>query len=289
MTVAKDKGGSSREDAAWKAFMDAVSSGGSSSGGKDVYMGVQVTPSKGVRAPFSSAPGLMQRTKPRWMSVDEATGTFYSWTTKKQDDFLAKLKVSGLVQSDAGAIEAGKVWSALVTEAAAYGAQGKQVSPFDLLSRYVKSSGASEWKKDSTGRFEVNALTGERRYIGPQFSTTTATHTDLTDPATARAIAEKMFQDLMGRNPGKGEIGQFASALSSSEAANPAADVTTTQYDMSSGDAISSNTTSSGGVSADAKAMLAEDQIKKKREYGAVQAATTYQGALDDLVYGAPE
>lgn len=287
MSVAKDKGDTSKEDDALQSLIAALGTGTATGSGK-VYMGSVVTPSKGVQAPFTKVPGLLERTKPNWMTVDDATAEFYNWNNKKQDDFLAKLKVAGLVDDTAGAIEAGKIWGALVSESANYGAQNKQVSPFDLLSRYVKSSGGA-WKKDSTGRFEVNSVTGEKRYIGPQFSTTTATRTDFTDPATARAIATSMFQDLMGRNPGKGEISAFATALSGSEADNPTTDVTTTQYDMTSGEAIGSNTTSSGGMSADAKAMLASDQVKGKKEYGAVQAATTYQNALDDLVYGAPQ
>jgi hypothetical protein len=177
-----------------------------------------------------------------------------------------------------------------VAEASNYGSQGKEVSPFDLLSRYVKASGSTgDWRKSADGRFEVNVRTGERRYIGPQFQTVTNQRVDLTDPASARAIAEKMFQDLMGRNPGKGEIASFASALTQAEQSNPLQETATTQYDMKTGEAIGNSSVSSGGVSADAKAMLAEDQIKGKKEYGALQAATTFQNAFDQLVYGSPQ
>jgi hypothetical protein len=93
----------------------------------------------------------------------------------------------------------------------------------------------------------------------------------------------------MGRNPGKGEIGAFASALTQAEQANPLQETVTTQYDMKTGEAVGNSSVSSGGVSADAKAMLAEDQIKGKKEYGALQAATTFQNAFDQLVYGSPQ
>lgn len=276
------------EDAALQQLMSALS--GASAGGTGtgrVYMGSQPK----VTRKDARTDSYTRTQVPSWMTTDEATAQYYSWKPKTQQDFLAKLKVAGLVGEDAGSIEASKIWTALVAEAANYGAIGKQVSPMDILGGYVSAAGGMEsgqWKKDSTGKWEVNALTGERRYIGPQFQTQTNTRTDLTDPATARAIAVKMFQDLMGRDPGKGEIGQFATALSSAEEGNPLTETTTTEYDTTTGEAIGTNTTSSGGVSADAKAQLAENQIKKDPEYGALQAATTYQGAFDQLVYGAP-
>jgi hypothetical protein len=99
-------------------------------------------------------------------------------------------------------------------------------------------------------------------------------------------VATKLFQDLMGRDPGQGELGSFGSALTQAEQANPVVATTTTQYDMDTGQAISSDTSSSGGVSADGKAYIGEQQIKKTKEYGAYQAATTYENALESLVFG---
>jgi hypothetical protein len=287
MTVTDSKSKTAGEDSALQSLIAALGTGSTTGTGK-VYMGTTWTTPGMTPHGSSSQVAPERKGTDRWMTSDDATADFYRWDNKRQDDFLAKLKVSGLVDSSAGSIEAGKIWSALVTEASNYGAQGKKVSPFDLLSRYVKSTGSSVWEKSADGRFETNKVTGEKRYIGPQFSTTTASRTDFTDPATARAIATSMFQNLMGRNPGKDEIAQFASALAGSEANNPTTDVTTTQYDPTTGDAIASKITSSGGITSDGKAMLASDQVKGKKEYGAVQAATTYQNALDSLVYGAP-
>ena len=120
---------------------------------------------------------------------------------------------------------------------------------------------------------------GFRRYISSR----------LTDPDTAHAISTKMFQDLMGRDPGQGELGQFASALHQAEQNNPVVSTTTTQYNLDTGQPISSDTSSSGGVSAEGKQYLEEQKIKKSKEYGAYQAATTYQNAFENLVFGAPE
>jgi hypothetical protein len=117
----------------------------------------------------------------------------------------------------------------------------------------------------------------------------TDTRVDLTDPDTARAIATRLFQDMMGRDPGEGELTAFASALHEAEQASPVVSTTTTQYDMETGQQLSSSTQQSGGLSGEGKALIGENQIKGKKEYGVTQAVTTYQGAFESLIYGAPE
>lgn len=231
---------------------------------------------------------LARRQVPTWISSDEADAAYFNWTDKQRADFKAKAMVGGLLKFGDGEVESSKLWHTLVLQSAAYGTQDKAVSPMDILSGYVKANDPNApgaWVKQ--GNFQVNQVTGERRYVGPQFRTTTAQRIDLTDPATARAIAVKMFQDLMGRDPGKGEVGAFASALGQAEQNAPTQEATTTQYD-SNGDPINTQTVSQGGMTADGRAQIASDQIKGKKEYGAVQAATTYSNALENAVYGAP-
>jgi hypothetical protein len=230
-----------------------------------------------------------------FLSVADALASYDTWTDKKRQDFLAKLKISGLVQADAGEIEAYRVWQVLVEESARKTANGRNVSPFDILGSYASQAGGmgkGAWQTSADGRWKTNVVTGERQYVGPRFTTTTDSRIDVTDPATARAIATKMFQELMGRDPGKGELANFGTALSSAEASNPAVATTTTEYGTAgaqAGEVIGSSTVTSGGVSAEGKAQIAEEQAKKKPEYGATQSATTYMNALENEVYGAPE
>lgn len=192
------------------------------------------------------------------------------------------------MEHDAGPYEAFGAWQKLVDVASVFGNKGNPVSPWDILAMYTKKAGRSVWVRQ--GDFEVNQLTGEKRYVGPKFKTTTSTQTDLTDPATAHALATQVFQQMMGRDPGKGEIGQFADALRTAEEANPVETVTTTEFD-SEGNPIGETSRKSGGMDAEGKAYLAQQQVKKKhgKEFGAYQAATTYQNALEQAVYGAPE
>jgi len=262
-----------------------------SGGGGVVYMGRTTAPTaadeRSGRAP--------RGTTDLWVTTDEANQDFYTWNKKKQNDFLSQGIVSGQLALGDGPMEAGKLWAKLGKEASLYGKAGQKVSPYDLLGSYVNAAGGSgknAWV--SVGAFQVNNVTGEKKFVGPGKylgngkAQQTDTRTDLTDPDTAKAIATKLFQDLMGRDPGQGELGAFATALSSAETANPISQTTTTEYDMNTGQALDTDIKSSGGVSADGKAYIGQQQIKKQKEYGAVQAATTYQNAFDNLIYGAP-
>ena len=266
----------------------AFGSASASSGAGKVYMGkLSGLKGKDTSALTEQAQAnlLARGGGPNWMSTVDAENQFFTWSAKSRQDFIAKGLLSGLLTTGAGDMEASALWKNLVDQAANYGANGKQVSPLDILSGYVKGNGSGGWIK--SGDFETNPVTGEKRYIGPKFKTTTQTNADLTDPATARAIATSVFQDMLGRDPGQGEISAYAQALASSEQANPSTTTTTTQFDPTTGEATNSAAVTTGGVTSEGQQQLASDEIKKKKEYGATQAATTYQNALEAAVYGA--
>jgi hypothetical protein len=273
------------EQQALQGFLGAQGAASGSPDGK-VFMGMGygVPPGADTRTRKNITELGNREAEPDWMSPDDAAGIYFTWSQKQRDDFRAKGLLSGLLTQGAGDLEAYSLWQSLVKQSALYGAQDQQVGPLDILSGYVKGNSNGGWIKQ--GNFEVNPLTGEKRYIGPQFKTTSQQQVDLTDPATARAVATKIFQDLLGRDPNSGEISAYANALSQSEASNPSTAVTTTQYDMATGEATNTNTVTSGGLSADAQAQIAQDQIRGKKEYGATQAATTYMNALTGAVGG---
>lgn len=267
--------------------------GQSAAAGSSNYAGPVWMPGAFLGLGTSRNPGFMregaqQRPQgPRggFIDGDQAAGAYYNWTQKQRDDFRAKAMVGGLLKFGDGDLEAGSLWQKLVTQASNYGAQNQQISPLDILSGYVKAnSNGSQWIKQ--GNFEVNAVTGERRYVGPQFKTTTATNVNMTDPATVKAITNQIFQQLLGRDPGADEIQAYANALSQAEIADPSRTTTTTQYDMTTGDPTNTSSVSVGGLDAAGQQQLAMDQIKKKPEYATTQAVTTYQNALEAAVYG---
>ena len=294
-----DNGGGNGVSAGEKAILGAIigGTGGVGLGDGRVYMG-DYSPKrpKGSSAQawknIQGVTGLEDRSI--WMSEDEATQDYFHWSRKRQFDFISQGILSGLLKLGDGPMEGSKLWKKLVKESAMYGAAGKKIQPWDIMASYVAASGGgSSWTQQ--GVWEVNTVTGERRYAGPGKylgdgkSLQTDTRVDLTDPDTAKAVATKLFQDMMGRDPGAGELGTFATALHSAEANAPITQSTTTQYDMESGQQLSTSTTSSGGISAEGKQYLGEQQIKGKKEFGAFQAATTYQNALESLVFGGPE
>lgn len=270
-----------------QAFGSAATSG---SGAGRVYMGLQkgrgnLTTAQLAALPPSELEQVMEgSSSDKWMATTDAENNYFTWNAKARRDFIAKGLLSGLLTTGAGDMEASALWKSLVDQAANYGANGAKVSPLDILSGYVKGNSAGGWIK--SGDFETNPVTGEKRYIGPAFKTTTQTNADLTDPATARAIATSVFQDMLGRDPGQGEISAYAQALASSEQENPSTTTTTTQYDPTTGEATNAAAVTTGGVTSEGQQQLASDAIKKKKEYGATQAATTYMNALQAAVGG---
>lgn len=291
--------GTPKSDPYKDALEKALAAGaGSSSGGGQVYMG-QVSGmygrdnSNGALSPSAEAQ-LQKRSKDLIVSEDDALQEYYSWNAKKQSDFVSQLVLAGKVPLGSGMAEGAAQWEKLVKLSAKYTKAGNKISPFDILATYVKASGGgNSWT--NAGVWQINTQTGERRYTGPGTylgdgkAQQVDTRVDLTDPDTARAVSTKLFQDLMGRDPGEGELAAFASALHSAEESNPVVSSTTTQYDMDTGQAISSDSTQSGGVTAEGQAYIGQQQIKKSKEYGAYQAATTYQNAFDAAVFGSPE
>lgn len=280
-------GSSSAQDQALQQFLAGMQSGSTTGTGK-VYMGqLSGLAGKDVRELSERAQAnlLARGGKDNWMSTSAAENLYFNWTDKQRSDFRAKAMLGGLLKQGDGDLEASALWVKLVDQASLYGAQNKKVGPMDLLTGYVKSNSAGGgWIKDPNNNdFQINAMTGQRRYVGPQFKTTTQTNVDLTDPATARALATSIFQQLLGRDPGQNEIAAYAAALQQSEAADPSRATTVTQYD-NKGNAIATNTMTSGGMDDAAKAQLAQDQIKKTKEYGATQAATTYMDAISKAV-----
>lgn len=288
MAIRAARGSQGEEDAAVDGLKRRMQQGGD--GGQDSGLGWVYMGEKKNRIAGAEERGVVG-TSPNWVAAEEVLYQFNSWGKKKRQDFIAQAKVGGLLSPEAGEIEAARLWRTLVEEASYYGQNKKQkVSPWDIMSTYVEQAGVTgEWSKDpSNPDFEVNRLTGERRYVGPQFKTTTATDFDYTDPATAAAVATSLWQQLLGRDPGAGELDGFAEALRQAEATSPVTRSTTTEFDPVTGEAIGQTSVTEGGVTAEGTQHLASQRVKGTQEYADVQASTTYAGAFEDMVWGAP-
>jgi hypothetical protein len=233
---------------------------------------------------ISKIPGevVHQGTTPLYLTPDQAFADFYNWDGDHLQDFMAKLRVIGKLGPQADFSDAANEWQKLVVQAARFGAQGQKVSPWDLLSMEVASQG----KPYRKGDWEYDPVSGTRTYVGPQFVTKNTSRVDLTDPQTARAIAQSVFQQLLGRDAGPGEIAQFAGALNQAEQASPIQQTVVNEYDDQHQLVGQNVTKTSGGLTDQARQQIAADQIKANPEYGATQAATTYMDALHRAIYG---
>lgn len=248
---------------------------------------------------------------PLYIAPSAAYQDYFTWTPQQRSDLRAKGILSGQLQEGAGDMETSKWWLSLVQQAARYGAAGQQISPQALAQGYLDAVGGmtdqERFKQqrgsfpagaifDSSGKytrtyrdgqFIVNELTGQRSYVGPKFKTTTDTRVDFTDPSTARALTTALFQQLVGRDPGAGELGQFAAALSTAEAAAPTTTNTTSEYN-SLGEVVSQRSTSSGGITEAGRQQLMKEKLQQTKEYGVFQAATTYANATKKAIWGGP-
>jgi hypothetical protein len=284
-------GASANEQAGIDAWMQALGGAGIGTGQGSVFM-EKVTPGdiKQYRMEGLTPPS-------QYMTLDEAYNKYNDFSGKQLRDFIAQGQLAGQLADGAGFIEGQGLWKQLVDASAGLTAAGHNISPFDVLAGYLGKGplatgqpGSKLWQVQYRGgrKFLVNTQTGQVQYQGPQFETTYSENIDLTDPTTAKAIATSVFQQLLHRDPNAGEMGGFASALSSAEQASPVTNNITTEYDPNTGEPIGQSTTSSGGMTAEGRQYLAAQRIKKSKEYGATQAATTYANALENAIFNNP-
>lgn len=280
-------------------------------GGSQIYMGT--VSGSGYVSSYAptGATGQMPSTGQRggkptlgpdlFLSKNQAYDYLNNLNGKQLAGIRAKMVYGGLIQENDGFLEMLTKWKKLVDAAQGLSKANRKISPMDILDSYLGNGPlggkgglgpnvGSVWQVQYRGgrKFLVNSVTGQVKYEGPRFQTTYQKNIDLTDPTTAKAIATSVFQQLMHRDPGQGELSAYGSALHQAEQANPQVTQTTTEYDMNTGEPIGETNRTSGGLSADAKQYMAEQKIKGTKEYASVQAATTYMNALESAILNNP-
>lgn len=312
MTISAGKTSSNdSENAIMNEYKGGFGSAGSSAGpsSAQVYMGTKTVSglygkNEAYLSPAAAAQlGQRKVNVPVTASKAEAYNLINSMNSRELATLQAKMIYSGMIKDEGGFLEMQTKWKKLVDAAYGLNQAGQKISPFDILDSYLGkgplggkgglgAGGAAQplWQTQFRGgrKFLVNTQTGEVKYQGPRFETTYNKTIDLTDPVTAKAIATSVFQQLMHRDPGKGELGGFSDALRTAEQASPVVTQTTTEYDMNSGEPIGQSSTQSGGLSADAKSYMAQQRVKKTKEYASTQAATTYMDALESAIMNNP-
>ena len=199
------------------------------------------------------------------MNLSQAQQMYFGFDQKTRDKFLSQLQLAGYDASTLNDNKLSQLWAGYVAQAAGYYASGKKVTPWDVIAKDMQQREATAAQPRTVTSTQVQA--------------NESTRTD------ASALFEQAATSLLGRAPTKSESSKFFGALNKYEKANPTVTTTTSNY-SGEGDLTSQSSTSKGGVSADARAYLAEQQAKADPEYGAYQAATTYMGALMQAIKG---
>jgi hypothetical protein len=204
---------------------------------------------------------------PVMVNITAATNMYYQWTQAQQNEFRAQY---ALVDSNAYTATDQALatdWAGLVNQAAAYAQAGQAVTPWDVLAKDISSNSGGIGKDNKEVTKNVSNVT-------------------LTSQQDANAIFVSAAQSLLGRAPTADEEAAFHANLNQVETANPTISTVEKEYNPE-GFVVSQDTLkSTGGVGTTAAENLAEQNIRGTSEYANYQAATTYMGALQQLLSG---
>lgn len=196
--------------------------------------------------------------------LSDVANQYYNWDDKTKNKFLSQLNLAGYDTSQMRDAQVAQLWGTYAAQAAQYFAQGRKLTPWDILSRDMEQ---------------------RETYLNtPRSVTQTSTSYDMSTREDAHAIFLQAAQSLLGRDPTKAEISTFQKALNAYEKANPTVTTQTTNY---MGDTVTGQTsTTKGGVKEGARQLMAMEDVKRDPEYGAYQAATTYFDAMMEMIGG---
>ncbi len=220
--------------------------------------------------------------KPITPTVLQVSNEFFGWDERKKEEFRTRVAMAGLDPQRMNDTQLASVWRGYVEQAAQYKVNGINRSPDEVL-------GLDQIAHEQRRLRELE----EEKVQGPVTTTSTQTSTDLSTKMDAKAMLYTAAKTLLGRAPSEAEVGSFFANLNAEETANPTqvnTVSTTTPTTDAEGMQIDrtevQSQTRTGGVSADAKSMMAMDAAKANPEYGAYQAGTKVHDAFMDLVFG---
>lgn len=192
---------------------------------------------------------------------------------------ISKDKVSAFVD-DASKIEVRDAYMNLLNDAADRYSSGKNIDPMDLLDEMVKFRAGDSNIFDEDGNLDMSKV---GTYGKPQTVTQTSISRDILNPEDARAITQGILQQELGRDPTDAEYEDFVDTLQAAVKRSPRKTVTTSKYDAE-GNLVSSDATTSGGMSESALALRAQEEARSQPDWAEWQAVGTYAPALMDAL-----
>lgn len=192
------------------------------------------------------------KTSDQLVSPEAHANDFYAkWEDPAWRDWLIRSSIaSGFAPKNGNTYDYYKAWVNAGTLAAAAYAGGKKYTPEDVMNFY------------SAGKQDVGPVTTVRKDVS------------LTDPSTARALADAILQSALGRMPSDKEYQSLLNTLNDAQRANP---TVTTQTVDTEGNVKS---TSKGGINAQ---QLLTEKVRETTEGQAFSLDQGFRSALQVL------
>lgn len=252
----------------------AAQTGGSKIDSMKVYKGTGAQPIGQLQQTRETAgkglPPVTATKMPIYSTVGEVSSEYFRFDYTSRQNFINALKALGQDTSKMNDADYAAAWRAYTVQAGQQTVNGKNMTPWDVLALDLLTR---------EGQRQKEALQG------PKTTTATQTQTSLSTALDAKAMLYQASKTLLGRAPTDTEANNFFSSLNEAERANPQV-TTTTSTTAPTGELISQEQVSQGGMSADAKQLLVQEEAQKNPEYGAYQVATRFLDGLMGAVYG---
>lgn len=213
---------------------------------------------------------------PEWVTAGQLSNEWFQMDAVERKRYKDTFILMGLINPQrATDQDYSQVWMSYVQQLAKYNIAnpGTMLTIGDLMDADLKQK-----EQNDPGLSEL-MRTGKRT------TTRTSTNIQKSSNLDARAMMDTAARALLGRKATDEESGKLLAALNRMESENPEVTTTTQEEDMY-GQILGQNSVTSGGVSAQARQQMAQQEAEANPEYGAYQAATTYMGSLMDMVYG---
>ena len=187
----------------------------------------------------------------------------YLWDDEQVSAAMKKFRQAGINVTNFD--ELTSAWKSLVDRASqTYSLSGgkRKVSPWDVLEM-------SKREAETAGTF-TDFENGTQ--------TRTATSVSEVSEGASWQVLQQTLSTLLGRDPSDQEMRDYAYRMNTLAAKNPSVTETITRY--RAGEAVSQESSTSGGFDAEDMAKAAYDEAQDDPEYARVQGATTYWNAM---------
>jgi hypothetical protein len=214
------------------------------------------------------------------MSADTAKAYYGMLQPSEQKSIGNKLYQAGLIHDPGDYDSVVAAWNSAVDYAGLiYTGSGRRITPWDVLQSRIGLADASLKKTAAAAK---------------QPTTVTSSAVQVLTDGTANTMIKAMYQNELGRDPTAGELSRYRSMLINKSESSPQVTTTTKKFlknpDGTQGAEISGagSSVTTGGFGADDANDILQQKTQADPEYGAYQAATTYMGALENLMGGQP-